>query len=991
MSTNENHSKKQPDVRIGARDLKEQVYKIIPTYDLLLEQLKEIENSATYYSVYRNNEQNQKDRQDFNNTIGIFGPRGTGKSSVLYTLQAKLSERKTNILLPLIEPDNFGENTKIIGSIVGLLCEEGKSLLKALKKQQAFHEDPNPYFNNGILKPNNPLKQIIDETIEYHLYTERQYRDIIGQNYADFATHIRKSERVLIPDIEFKKKLMTLINTIIEVKHFLVKQEPCQDEKEGNKVQTDEAILIYIFIDDIDLKTSKTRELMDALMQYTNHPNIVTVLSGDYEILTESLTLALLKDEPLQQLGLTAISSLKRFKGKLEDLESEGVSNEAMTILERKTGLAHEYIKKIIPPARRHQLIKWNEKTIPNFAFGEVTLADQLAEALGEWSVFGYPVEEQEQKSPTIKANSRGYIIFDERPRGIVNAYYHLNQLVKTKNNKNKDVKKYFQLVKAFVDTLILSNNKLSLYQGFIYESFLIWGSDETNSVIKYEILNELETQTATTNDHYYLRMALYTIAELVTALLPQMTKDSNHYFGWRKQVMDNVLSEPETIQKLNEQEKNKEAIKEQYIVSNYLNRNQYAEYRLFFLLESLAVFSDPTIAAIFAESVVDFVRPEFYYRTRWDASDAQSKDENAIRAIHELLLKEKKLRKYKKDLKESVAFPERALIQELYYQAYYAQDLFRKSLANFSINLMESLCAETAESVKAERQFDLVMQVWNSKMSEFSYTDREKQKGNTNFGLQAKRTLFLNTIVELKKSPLVYAKFRETSAHAGKLLNTINAEISSKGSLLGLPESLFFMVESRMKKFSSDLIQKLFDQELFIDLSAMNKKESDDFLNAYSGVTYTRYDEAKAIYSQIANKEKVTFLSYYKALEKIESLAQNNRVYYGRTDANKFLPELRNGAKLSNAFSRQESFTIQQYSLYVQASESEVNIVAYEEAKEFISEELRFAQNTFQKKTAQYIQEYNILMNELDEDRLNQEEIQELKLSIDGINHKDF
>src|SRR3546814_6504910 len=41
------------------------------------------------------------------------------------------------------------------------------------------------------------------------------------------------------------------------------------------------------------------------------------------------------------------------------------------TILERKRELSHEYLKKIIPPARRHQLVNWNLETIPQFAFGK--------------------------------------------------------------------------------------------------------------------------------------------------------------------------------------------------------------------------------------------------------------------------------------------------------------------------------------------------------------------------------------------------------------------------------------------------------------------------------------------------------------------------------------------------------------------------------------------------------------------------------------------
>lgn len=640
MTLNTNTSENQEEVILGARALGEQVYKIMPTYDLLLEQLQEIRSTAAKQALKKQNRCGGNDKQDFNNTVGIFGPRGTGKSSALYTLRNYLSKDMMNILLPLIEPDNFGENTKIIGSIVGLLCEEGNKLIRSLKKLHILKNDErdvppdlSSYFYNGTLKPNNPLKQIIDETIEYHLYTERHYRDMLGQNFADLATHIRKSERLLIPDIEFKKKLMILIDTIIDVKKKLMTLEVNNKKDRATEECQSPVPLIYIFIDDIDLKTSKTRELMDALLQYTNHPNIITVLSGDYEILTESLTLALLQDEPLKELGLGAQDSLKV---SAKDSEIESDKEGKLTILKRKTDLAHEYLKKIIPPARRHQLVKWNENTIPFFAFGEETLLEQLSRLFGKWSIFSY--QDKEANETINKPIKRSYVIFDEKPRGIVNAYYHLNQLIKAKQNGEEiDVDKYFHLVKAFIDTLILSNTKLLPHQEFIFGKYLLWGSEAKSSSIQYDVLNEINNPYEIDKDFENLRVTLYVIGELVTNLLPKVTHDQVHYLNWRKDVMDQLLNQPIDIKRKSDQ----------YIDQEYLKHNQYSDYRLFFLVETLAVFANPEISALISELIYN-IDLNLYYKNRWTSEDTQVKDEYVISVIYSLLLQEEAMLSYR-------------------------------------------------------------------------------------------------------------------------------------------------------------------------------------------------------------------------------------------------------------------------------------------------------------------------------------------------------
>ncbi|MEK4372494.1 hypothetical protein [Paenibacillus sp. FSL R5-0473] len=938
---------------IGAKALGKQVYKIMPTYDLLLEQLKEIRVIASKQS-HDQNQPNELNKQDFNNTVGIFGPRGTGKSSALYTLRDKLSQNKFNILLPLIEPDNFGENTKIIGSIVGLLCEEGRKLLQLLKKVSVVSDRLGSYFNNGILKPNNPLKQIMDETIEYHLYTEQRYRDILGQNYADLATHIRKSERLLIPDIEFKKKLMILIDTIIFVKKYLIDDKQNKNVDLTVEFETDD-VLIYIFIDDIDLKTSKTRELMDALLQYTNHPNIITVLSGDYEILKESLTLALLQDEPLQELGLKALSSLK-----VVERGNDTEKTENFTILKRKTDLAHEYLKKIIPPARRHQLVKWNEKSIPKFGFDNETLLDQLVKLLGEWSIFSYMDKGK-------NAISWSYRIFDERPRGIINAFYQLNQLLNAKQDKeSKMPEKHFQLVKAFVDTLILSNTKLLPQQEFIYEEFLIWGSDAKSSNIQYDVLGEMNNKVILEKETEDLRVVLYVISELVRKLLPDISHESESYFNWRKQVMNDLLIQPDEIKlKIKNRQKSET---ETDVLMYYLNRNQYSDFRLFFLVEAIAVFAEPEISSLLAE-LISNTHLKLYYKTRWDSNDAQAQDEFVINTIHTLLLQEDEMRNTQQEEKSSY------LLETLYHHAYYNSDTFKSKLANFCLNLLESLCAETAEVVKAERQFKLIMNEWDTALKKAKEGEDNPIKWSEYMDLQIKRSLFLNSIISITKMKSIDYKFKENSSDIGHTLSVINRKSEKTGKV---PEAVYSTLENRIKNFAKEIRTRFSQKEMTIVIDELDLEVQDYFLNSNSGVSFTKYDEAKFAFTKILNTNH--FKLYSTNLGIIERLSQNNRVYYGRQEAAILLPILKNASKFSTEnFTDLEKVTLQQYAVYVGANQTETTFNEYEKAKKFIKEKLKEAHSQLQKKTLMDIQGYNFNVDDMESDKLSNEAIDEI------------
>lgn len=460
MGINKERKDKNENLFIGARSLtNDQVKLIVPTYEYIISQIKDIREEATKSKNY----EGKFSKKQYNNTIGLFGQRGTGKTSTLYTLINELTsgeDKLFNIVLPIIEPDNYGENTKILGAILGLLKKEVENIENEIEKGDVDKKKFSGFFNECRFKKNNELIIAYNELLEYFCYKEDEYRKLLTQNFSDMETYKKKYSYILSPDYEFSKKLEDFINKLIDTKRNLN-----SDNKEP---------LLFIAIDDIDLKTTKCKELVESVMQYTCHPNIVCILSGDYEILEESITLSLLENEKISYTELA------------NDKET---FNDGRTLVTRKKYLAQEYLKKILPPAFRHNVVKWNSENIPKFSFshkndnGEeeyIFLYEKLKNVFGDYSIFYYKISESDYIIPTSS-----YEIFDKTPRGLINVFYYLSKFDVEKFNDVND-RYRLEFTKSLIDTIVSSSNELARSKRLLYSESLIWGADLNTTKLNF-------------------------------------------------------------------------------------------------------------------------------------------------------------------------------------------------------------------------------------------------------------------------------------------------------------------------------------------------------------------------------------------------------------------------------------------------------------------------------------------------------------------------
>ncbi|WP_025850210.1 hypothetical protein [Paenibacillus ehimensis] len=915
----------QEKVVLGARALGDQVEKVMPTYSIMKKQIQEIRKAAAEYADSNKNLNN--DKTVYNNTIGIFGRRGTGKSSALYTLISEL-DPKSNIMSPLIEPDVFGENTKIVGAIVDFLKNRGDALLKKLKLGQLKTEQKEKlinYYNAGVFKPANRLQQAINETIEFYLYTEDQYRSILTQHYEDLAVHIKNSTRVLSSDRAFKEKLRQLIDEIIYVQQIL--EEPT------------EPVLIFIFVDDIDLKTSKTRELMEALLQYTDHPRVVTVLSGDYDILLESLTLALLADEPLQVSGLNAYDSLKVLD-RPEELptQSNGTTGKNQrTIMRRKSEIAQEYLKKVIPSARRHQLVNWNKETIPYFSFGTFNLLDRLVNLLGDKSVFSYA-----QTRPSLQQDQQLYLpitssysIFDERARGIVYAYYNLVQLIESET----DGKKSFMSVKAFVDTLLLSNTHLLKHQEWLFQHFLRWGSSETSTFIHYP-----DHFPEDVDDKKELALQLLIVAEVIKALLSDVKYDTIAFQSFKHKAFEGLLlGKP---------------VKGAPLPSSSSNFSY--EYRLYYLMREFVLHTDMPAAMLLVEYLSLSTSDSYYYRYNWDEG-RREKDRIAVKYIAQLLEQ----------------YP--SIFEKLYRKA----QTEKNNEVNDALTILHDLCAVTAE-------FEVTERIYEGLLAHF---DPRKSSADTD-EIELKRTLFINNLSEIRRSQTtassqdgqstelrssVIVVSQDQNRNLARGLSAIMQKLNGNPELK-LPESVVQAIEENIRKFGVYLSNKVYTSAIrvYIEQTEQVRQAFETFKSENIGLSGTsKYSVCRSKVERKLNdfqSEVIEFGVYKDVMQQLNGLASNSRVWYGREEARKLYHALKYSSRIEHVkksehefFSGNDEFILKLYDQYYSGTKKFAELADDEAAKRHIQAKLDEAFTQVRGQTEEELSVFGLELEEAD------------------------
>ena len=126
-----------PQHKMGIKIMnEEQMTNIFPQYKNLWDNIKIYRKEA---EAFREGLGTVKDRQYnfmFDNIFSIMGPRGSGKTSVLYTLKEMISQSNPHdVILPIVMPELIPDSSDIIGWILALIEETVRGISQKLQER----------------------------------------------------------------------------------------------------------------------------------------------------------------------------------------------------------------------------------------------------------------------------------------------------------------------------------------------------------------------------------------------------------------------------------------------------------------------------------------------------------------------------------------------------------------------------------------------------------------------------------------------------------------------------------------------------------------------------------------------------------------------------------------------------------------------------------------------------------------------------------------
>lgn len=368
------------------------------------------------------------DARGYNNAISILGSRGSGKTSIIMTLQHILqvgeSEwragkagdqvRPENIIMPILMPQDFSDGQSLLSWVIIKLQELAKSVLERIKSSGCGY-----YLVKGITSgwavgeqttPYNTLQEYIDNlTASCELRFRNEYRLETMRN--DEIYHYMDSvER----DSKLVLDMLRLISQLVDCYRF-----------SGNAGSTSaKEPLIFFVIDDLDMAPQRSHEVLNLVLRYLQHPNVVVLCGWNQELFQNHLCIELLRTQ-----GVLNVNSADKNYG-FDDVFTMR-QRKRVSALDSARRLAMDNLKKAFPPAQRFEIRGLTTKQraeFPLLSENELPTDPRDFFALIEntllYSRKRQPQEEDHVRFLYNENMDRLYIymrIFDNKCRGMIN------------------------------------------------------------------------------------------------------------------------------------------------------------------------------------------------------------------------------------------------------------------------------------------------------------------------------------------------------------------------------------------------------------------------------------------------------------------------------------------------------------------------------------------------------------------------------------------
>lgn len=347
--------------KVGVKILSnQQLENVLPTYQNLFQKIDTCREVAKDARRELQSEEKKEERYYqynfmYDNVFSVLGRRGTGKTSVAFTLREIIRDkyrRHHDVIMPLIIPEVIPEDCTILGWLLAIVKKEIDSLEDKIQKCDDLSKEQ--FWERCKYGERNKKEASLANQLEElsQLFYAKGYNPGTETSY-DRA--IDNSARQADDYYKFAAKIAELWDAWVERICYY------QSLEQGKHDATDNECcpMIYFIFDDVDLAPEKIEELLSVIIKYLSHPNIVVITTADEELFLEVLENRLDKKIGRYQRDLRNYLSGNRIEREI--LWGEANAKENISLREDVISqTARMYLGKVLPTSTRFYLRLFN-------------------------------------------------------------------------------------------------------------------------------------------------------------------------------------------------------------------------------------------------------------------------------------------------------------------------------------------------------------------------------------------------------------------------------------------------------------------------------------------------------------------------------------------------------------------------------------------------------------------------------------------------------
>lgn len=456
--------------KIGIKLLdRKQIESSLPDFNEIMKVIDRQRNLAELHDRSDNKFKNAQFHLMHDNILGIFGGRGSGKTSILFSLREILFSRSSqhsknnpaDIILPIISPELISENCSMLSWVLAMFGDVVNEIDHRLRQHPDLQKEIFEQYRSSHIENCNTRFQASFLKQEYNgLLREcgsiRVFREMYRYEYEEMvnlqAQHSQRQYQLM----DRLSRFWSLLSTI---------------QRKLNP-HSNAFPLIFIMFDDIDLAPERSVELLMSAYKYFSSPHIVIFLTAAQKTLRQVLTYRMY--EKVVGSEYTSLIQGNDIQGFRQELWRDSFR------IDRASEAAIEYLNKVIPQSSRHDLVRfetYDKKLLfrysKEFAVDQYAFEQDQSIPLDQFVCGCIQEHLLKQGEPNFVETSKNkmareyYLLFGDKSRyisnaclGILDACEQMEELRSNPPKGEKYVQSLYYILRHLLTVLITSHTR---------------------------------------------------------------------------------------------------------------------------------------------------------------------------------------------------------------------------------------------------------------------------------------------------------------------------------------------------------------------------------------------------------------------------------------------------------------------------------------------------------------------------------------------------